>query len=197
MWKREIEKKLPAIIISGMAGVGKSTLAKMLADHYNIEYVCGGDILKEIAREEGYNPTENWWETKEGMEFLKKRQQDPEYDRKLDALLIERAKKGNCAITSWALPWIWEGGIKIWLHASQEKRAERIARRDGISFEEAMNYVKKRDIENVKLYNKLYGFELGKDLDVFDIIMNVESMTPEDMLKNTVEVLESKFNFKK
>jgi cytidylate kinase len=190
-------EKLPAIIISGMAGAGKSTLARMLADHYNIEYVCGGDVLKEIAREEGYNPTENWWETKEGMEFLKKRQQSHEFDKKLDEILIKRAEKGNCIMTSWALPWIWGNGIKIWLHASQKTRAKRIVKRDGISFEEALEYVKKRDLENVKLYKELYGFELGKDLDVFDILMDVGDMSPGEMLENVVEVLEKQFDIKK
>ncbi len=181
----ETKRIIPPIIISGMAGVGKSTLAKALADHYGIDYVCGGDMLKEIARQEGYEPTENWWETPEGMEFLRKRKEDPNFDKKLDEMLIERAKKGNCTITSWALPWVWGKGIKIWLQASQKTRAERISRRDGISLEDAMEYVKKRDRENVELYKKIYGFTLGKELEVFDLVLNVEH-APAEKVKEIV-----------
>jgi len=170
---------MEAIIISGMASSGKSTLAKMLAEHYNIEYVCGGDMLKEIAKREGYNPTENWWETEEGVEFLKKRQNNEEFDKLLDKLLIERAEKGNCVITSWALPWIWGKGIKIWLKASPEVRAKRMAKRDDMPFEEALKYIKTRDEENRKLYKKLYGYTLDKDLDVFDLVINTDDLKPE------------------
>ena len=41
--------------------------------------VGGGDILKEIAHEEGYNATgDDWWDTAEGMKFLKERRRVPE-----------------------------------------------------------------------------------------------------------------------
>ncbi len=183
MKKKENRNALPPIIISGMAGVGKSTLAKALAEIYGIEYVCGGDVLKEMARREGYKvEEENWWETPEGMEFLRKRKEDPNFDKKLDQLLIEIARKGNCVITSWALPWIWGKGVKIWLQASQRVRAERISKRDNISFEEAFEYVKKRDKENVELYKNMYGYTLGRDLHVFDVVLNVEHASQQDVV---------------
>ncbi len=185
------EKKFPAIIISGFAGSGKSTLAKRLAERYGLRYVCGGDVLKELAKEEGYNPTENWWETEEGMEFLKQRETNPEWDLKLDKKLMEIAEKGNCVITSWALPWIFTGkAVKIWLSASQEERARRIAKRDRISYEEALEAVKKRDEENIKLYKKLYGYTFGADLEVFDIIVETDGKSAEDVEKEVVEKLE-------
>ncbi|HIQ49691.1 MAG TPA: cytidylate kinase [Nanoarchaeota archaeon] len=178
------------IIISGLAGAGKSTLAKKLAEKLKLKYICGGDVLKEIAKEEGYSPTENWWETKEGMEFLKKRQKNFEYDKKLDEKLMKYASQGNCVITSWALPWIFKGNaIKIWLNASQEERARRIAKRDGISYEQALEIVKKRDEENIKLYKNLYGYELGKDLEVFDLIVETDEKTPEQVEKEVLEFL--------
>ena len=178
------------IIISGMAGSGKSTLAKKLAEKLGLRYICGGDVLKEIAKEEGYNPTENWWETEEGMEFLKKRQGNFEYDRKLDRKLMEYASQGNCVITSWALPWIFKGkAIKIWLNASQEERAKRIAKRDGISYEKALELVKKRDEENFTLYKKLYGYELGKELEIFDFIINTDGKSEDEVENEALEFL--------
>ena len=194
--RKKGKEGIPAIIISGMAGAGKSTLARMLAESYGLDYVCGGDILKEIAEQEGYRVKENWWETEEGMKFLEKRRRNHEFDKRLDELLIKRAEKCNCVITSWALPWIWKGGIKIWLHASPEVRARRIAKRDGMSFQKALEYVRKRDEENRELYRELYGYVIDRDLDVFDIIMDVGGMSPKEMLKNTMKVLEEKFGIR-
>lgn len=187
----------PAIIISGMPGVGKSTLAKLLAKELGVEYICGGDLLKEIARKRGYEPTENWWETKEGMEFLIKRRSDPSFDRELDKLLVRRATKGDCVITSWTLPWIWKGGIKIWLSASQLERARRIARRSNLSMKEALRLIKQRDDENVKLYKRLYGYELEKDLEAFDLIVDNEGVTPAEILRNLLRVLKDEFGIVK
>jgi len=184
---------MEAIIISGFAGSGKSTLAKRLAKRYGIRYICGGDVLKEIAREEGYNPTENWWETELGIEFLRKGKSDPSYDIKLDKKLMEYADKGNCVITSWALPWIYKKPcIKIWLSASFEERVRRIARRDNISIEEARKVVEIRDRENIELYKKIYGFELGKDLDVFDLIINTDGKSPEEIEEEAVRFIDNR-----
>ncbi len=186
-------KKKPTIIISGMAGSGKSTLAKKLGEFLGLKAISGGDVLKEIAKEEGYNPTENWWETPEGMEFLRKRKEDEQFDKKLDEKLMELAEKGGYVITSWSLPWIYRGkAIKIWLNASQEERAKRISKRDGISYEEALELVKIRDRENTELYKKLYGYELGKDLDVFDIIVDTNGKNEEVVFEEVVKKLSEK-----
>ena len=37
------------ICISGLAGTGKSTLAKRIAQKYNLSYYSGGDALNELA----------------------------------------------------------------------------------------------------------------------------------------------------
>ncbi len=183
---------MDVIIISGLAGSGKSTLARKLAKYFGLKAISGGDVLKEIAKEEGYKPTDNWWETEEGMEFLKKRQNDESFDKKLDQKLIELAEKGGYVITSWSLPWIYGKGLKIWLEASQEERAKRISKRDGISFEDALRIVKKRDEENVKLYKKLYGFTLGKDLEVFDIIVDTNGKDEEVVFKEVLNKIKER-----
>ena len=67
------EKKL-VICISGMAGTGKSTLAKKLAQKYGLRYYSGGDALRALAAEMGYDSYGNgWWETPDGLSFLEQR----------------------------------------------------------------------------------------------------------------------------
>lgn len=49
-----------------------------------------------------------------------------------------------------------------------------MASRDTISFLEAKKIVKLRDEENKKIYHKLYGFNFGEDLTVFDFALNTD-----------------------
>jgi cytidylate kinase len=67
--------KEPVVIcICGMAGSGKSALAKKLAEKYGLKYCSGGDALKALAIDEGYKPYKRgWWESREGMRYLEKR----------------------------------------------------------------------------------------------------------------------------
>jgi cytidylate kinase len=124
------EKKI-VVSISGMAGTGKSTLAKKLAEKYNLRYFSGGDALRELAKEEGYNSSSRgWWESPEGLSFLEKRQKNLEFDKSVDDKLLEYARQGNVLLDSWTMAWLLKTGFKIWLVASVEKRTERIAKRD-------------------------------------------------------------------
>lgn len=165
-------KKL-TVIFSGMAGSGKTSLAKEIARRHGLKYLCGGDALKEIAEKIGYKISgTDWWETEEGMKFLSERNTNPEFDREVDKLLLEKSKEGGVSITSWALPWIGAPGIKIWVDATQEVRAGRIAKRDKIPLPCALDAVRKRDKENTELYKKMYGFALEKDHKMFDLILD-------------------------
>jgi len=165
------------ICISGLAATGKSTLAKRLAESLNLRYVSGGDGLKMLAVERGYRPGgREWWETEDGMRFLEERLRNPEFDKLVDQKLIELAKAGDVVIDSWVLPWLYRGGFNIWLKAKTEVRAERMARRSGISVEEARSLLEKRDSESIELYKKLYGIEVGRDFEPFHLVLDTSDL---------------------
>jgi len=165
------------ICISGLAATGKSTLAKRLAESLNLRYVSGGDGLKMLAVERGYRPGgREWWETEDGMRFLEERLRNPEFDKLVDQKLIELAKAGDVVIDSWVLPWLYRGGFNIWLKARTEVRAERMARRSGISVEEARKLLEKRDSESIELYKKLYGIEVGRDFEPFHLVLDTSDL---------------------
>ncbi|MCD6260224.1 MAG: cytidylate kinase family protein [Thaumarchaeota archaeon] len=165
------------ICISGLAATGKSTLAKRLAGSLNLRYVSGGDGLKMLAVERGYRPGgREWWETEDGMRFLEERLRNPEFDKLVDQKLIELAKAGDVVIDSWVLPWLYRGGFNIWLKAKTEVRAERMARRSGISVEEARRLLEKRDSESIELYKKLYGIEVGRDFEPFHLVLDTSDL---------------------
>jgi cytidylate kinase len=174
---KSIPKKKIVVCISGMAGTGKSTLAKKLAQKYKLKYYSGGDSLKELAADEGYNSSSRgWWESPEGLSFLEKREKNLKFDKAVDDKLLEYAQQGNVLLDSWAMPWLLKTGFKIWLVASIEKRAERIAKRNKISVKEALQVLKEKEARTKAIYKKLYGFTLGEDFDPFNLILDTDNL---------------------
>ena len=175
---------LKSIIISGPPAIGKTTIAKCLAKEFDLVHLSGGDILKELAEEEGFDTKRNdWWDTQEGMNFLGKRQENSEFDRKVDDKLKKLFSEGDVVITSYTLPWLVDGGIKIWLDGSKENSAQRMTTRDNLSKNDTLEIVQKRYNENKIIYKALYGFEFGEDLSVFDKIIETDNLNAEQVLE--------------
>jgi len=181
---KEMDKENIVICVCGMAGSGKSTQAKKLAEKYGLKYYSGGDALKALAAEEGHKTFQRgWWESKEGMRFLERRGNDSKFDRAVDKKLLEFAQQGNVVLDSWTMPWLLKKGFKVWLEASPEKRAQRIARRDRISLEEARKVLKSKEDQTRAIYKKLYHFSLGEDYAPFDLILDTESLRSEEVFE--------------
>lgn len=172
------------ICISGMSGCGKSTVAKQLAKRYHFKYLSGGEALKALAIEAGYKPAERgWWESDEGMRFLQQRMKDADFDRKVDQKLMEWAKRGNVVLDSWTIPWLLKEGFKIWLEASPEVRAKRLAKRNGINVKEALEVMKEKDEKTRSIYKSLYGFRLGEDLSPFGFILDTDLLNADEVFR--------------
>lgn len=185
------EEKL-VLCICGLAGSGKSTLAKKLAKKYNLKYYSGGDALKAMALEEGYKTLEHgWWETDQGVHFLKKRERNKKFDKMVDEKLLELANEGNVILDSWTMPWLLKKGFKVWLDASPDKRAERIAKRDGINVTEALKALKIKEARTRSIYKKLYGFSLGEDFTPFHLILDTDNLDAEEVFQVLCEVIDN------
>jgi cytidylate kinase len=165
-----------------MPAAGKTTLARALALRFGVPHYGGGDMLREIAKERGYNPTgDGWWDTEEGMQFLSERHSEPDFDREADARLLRLVEKRNVIITSYTLPWLAHDGVKFWLKASAERRARRMAQRDDAPVDLAERTIAERDRKNRELYAKLYGIHFGEDLSVFDFVINTDHLNEDDV----------------
>ena len=174
---------LRSIIISGPPAIGKTTIAKAITEEFGLTHLSGGDILKELAEEEGFKTGgDDWWDTQEGMNFLSQRQENSEFDKKVDEKLKKHFLDGNVVITSYTLPWLVEGGVKIWLEGSKENSAQRMTTRDNLSKDSALEIVQKRYQENKKIYKALYGFEFGEELSVFDKVIETDGLNASQVL---------------
>jgi cytidylate kinase len=187
-----IAPKKTVICISGLAGTGKSTLSKKLAEKYHLRYYSGGDVLKELAKLEGYDVSvQGWWESPQGLKFLNERVNDPKFDKAVDDKLLEYAQQGNVLLDSWTMPWLLQGGFKIWLEASFEKRAARVAIRDGMTTAQALEVLKEKEARTKAIYKALYGFVLGEDFKPFDFVLDTDNLSADEVFVVLCRVIDT------
>lgn len=166
------------IAISGFTGSGKNTLGKLLSEKLGCKLVC--PTFKDLAKKEGVSL----------MEFHKKAEEDPDIDKKFDAVLKEQAT-GDCVVTTWLGPWMVDADVRIRVFAPEQVRAERIAKRDGMAVEEALKHVRERDDSNRKRYKKLYDIDIGSD-DSFDACLNAGIRKPEELLEIALTMIKQR-----
>lgn len=189
------------VIVSGFAGTGKSTLARKIAERFNLKYVSASAILKElrnksmeeVRKKNEINKEKDWWESREAEEYLKKREKDNSIDKALDEELLKIIEKDGVALDSKTMGNLSKKGFKIWLKASAENRGERVSCRDALKKGECMNKLRERDEVDSKIYKKLYGFNLGKDLEEFDLILNTDYLNEEEVAEIVMLVLKKTF----
>jgi cytidylate kinase len=178
------ENKKTSIVISGWPAVGKTTIAAEIAKEFDFKVYNGGDILKLLAGDRGYSISGNdWWDTEQAKKFMAERKANLYFDKQVDQILVEIERLGKAVITSYTLPWLVQDAIKFWLKGSQDNRAKRMAKRDNLSLLQAKKIIKMRDDENKNIYRKLYGFNFGKDLNVFDFSLNTDLVDLDSLVK--------------
>jgi cytidylate kinase len=180
------------VCISGMAGTGKSTLAKKLAEKYDLRYYSGGDALKALAADQGYDSSsQGWWESPEGLRFLEKRERNPEFDKEVDDKLLKYSQQGRVLLDSWTMPWLLKTGFKIWLIATEEKRAERISKRNKIPIKKALQVLKEKEARTKAIYKKLYGFTLGEDFKPFNLVLDTDNLNAGEVFQSLCMVMDN------
>lgn len=181
---------MKAIIISGQAASGKTTLAELLSEKLKLPVIGGGDILKEMAVDRGYKPGgNNWWDSNDGIKFLKERETNSDFDKEVDRRLLQKIHHGNIVVTSWTTPWISTEGFKIWLNADTKHRAQRMAKRDSSEPGETLAAMKIRDEENYKLYKNLYNIEFGRDKTPFDMVIDTDKISATEVAEMVIKKL--------
>lgn len=166
------------IAVAGLTGSGKNTIGEMLADRLGFKLVC--PTFKDLASKEGISL----------MEFQKKAEKDQDIDKKFDAVLKEQAT-GDCVVTTWLGAWIVEADVRIKVFASEEIRAGRIAKRDGMGLKEALKHLRERDARNRKRYMKVYGIDIYDDRN-FDALLNSGIYKPEELLEISLAIISAK-----
>jgi len=163
------------IAISGKSGCGNTTVSRLVSEMLGIGMV--NYTFRALAQEEGYD-----FEQMRAMA-----QKDSQWDRLLDERQIKMANKGPCVLGSRLAIWLWkESELKVYLEASDEVRARRIASREEKPFHEVLEKTRKRDQEDRERYLKLYGIDNDRP-EVADLILNTEDKNPQQIAQLIVE----------
>ena len=186
------------IIIFGFSGSGKTTMANILAKKLKLRVIHPSGILKAICLGKNWKKykkigNNGFWENKRGFKILKDRlNMTTPPDVLCDKIITSEAKKGNVIIDSWSLPWLFKGGIKIYLKAPRKIRAKRVSKRDRQNFKKIYKIVSQKDKDTRTLYKRIGKFDIMKDLDVFDIIINTSSLTKKDIEKKIINYIKTR-----
>ncbi len=166
-----------SVAISGLAGAGKSSLARELAKALNFKLFSVGAFFRELAKEAGMS-------IEEYMKVAKE-----ELHKKVDSKVKELAKEGG---------WVLEGRLtcimagkhayKIFLKAPVEVRAARIAGRENISLEEAIRLIRERDRIDVENYRKIYGIYV-LNMGYYDLVFDNTYFSVEEEVKLLLPII--------
>ena len=162
------------VIVSGPPGSGKTTLAKKISEKYNYEYVSTGAIFREMARALNVDV----------VTLNKMAEKELDIDIKVDSKVLDFLKRDKIVIESHIAGWGIKGSkddvVAIYVTASLEKRAQRIASRDGISYEQAVLQVLSREESHWRRFFNFYGINIT-DLSIFDLVVNTDNLTPDEV----------------
>ena len=167
------------IAISGLSGCGKNTVGERVAAKLKLRPVRVS--FKDEAARRGI-PL---------MELQKLAGSDGgKLDRELDAKVVAEAEKGDCVVMTWLAPWMVKNAdLRVWLNASEEERAGRVAKRDGMAQEQALKHVRARDKDNMERYRKYYKIDIC-ERPGFDLEINTGSFEPDSCAEIIAEAAE-------
>jgi len=155
------------ICVSGLSGSGKNSVSELVAKKLGLRLV--DPTFKTLAAKQKVSL----------MDFHKMAEKQHGIDRQFDAHLIAEAKKGSCVVSTWLGPWIVQNAsLRVWLYAKRKARAGRVAKRDGMTLEEAEKHIADRDESNHMRYLDVYNIDIY-DHSGFDLLINSERFLPE------------------
>ena len=111
------------IVLSGLHGTGKSTIAKMLADHFQFQFYATGNAFRELAKEHNMSL----------QEFSKYAEIHKEIDFELDSKIKKLAESGQSYVFDGQLPAYILGSLanyRILLQCDDDVRISRMKLRD-------------------------------------------------------------------
>jgi len=143
-----IKKEGPTITVSGLHGVGKTTIANKISEKLNLKFLSAGVIFRQIAKERGFDKLADFTKTRE-----------KEVDLLIDKQNLKAAQIGNAVIDA-RIASLLAGKFadtKILVKADYENIVERVAKRDKTEIEAAKKDLIERDYSDFKMLEIAYN----------------------------------------
>ncbi|MBI2659332.1 cytidylate kinase family protein [Candidatus Woesearchaeota archaeon] len=175
------------ITISGKAGSGKSTVARMLSERLKFRHYSIGDLMRVMAKERKMSL----------LKFNKIAEQNKSIDFELDNKLKELGRtKDNFVVdgrlTAFFIP---NAEVRVFLDANDKVRAERILKdkrqqEKSKSLKEAISSIKKRAESEKIRYKKYYGVNY-LDRKLYNFIIDTTRLNPQQVVGSIVKFVKS------
>ncbi len=176
------------VTISGKAGSGKSTVAKLLSEKLKLKHYSIGDLMRAMAMEKGISL----------LELNKMAEQDKSIDFELDNKLKELGRtKDNFVVDGRLTAFFIPGAdVRVFLDANDKVRAERILKdrrqqEKSENLKETIDNIKKREESEKKRYQKYYGINY-LDKKHYNRIIDTTQLAPEQVVGEVIRFVNSK-----
>ena len=167
------------ITISGLPGSGKTTVARLVAAELGLEHVYAGNIFRRQAEDAGLTLAE----------YVRRAETDPTIDRQLDDRMRARARQGSAVLEGRLAAFVaGQAGaeaLKVFLDASEDVRAARIAGREGGATGQRLAEIQAREASDRQRYRGLYGVDYH-DHSRYDLVMDTDRRTPSELAREIV-----------
>lgn len=165
------------IAVSGKSGCGNTVTSRILADALGFHFI--NYTFRNLSEELGI-PFD---------ELGRLAETDSRYDHHVDKKQLELASHGNCVLGSRLAIWLLkDADLKVYLHASPEVRADRIAKREGWDFEATLDTTTARDRRDRERYRKLYDIDVD-DFAFVDLVVDTELGDPNFVSQTILEYM--------
>ena len=173
------------VTVSGHPGSGTSTLVRGLVERFGWSSLNGGDVFREEAKRRGMTLGE----------FGELCKNELEVDRSLDELLRERMQGPDAAnvvesrLAGWWAYRLHLPCLRIWLDVSDEERARRVADREGLKVEAALEANRLRAAVDGERFSLLYDLT-PEDPEPYTHVLDATSLNATQILDHVVALLE-------
>lgn len=177
------------ITISGKAGSGKSTIAKLLAKKLKLKHYSIGDLMRRLAKEKNISL----------LELSRLAEKDSSIDKELDKKQIKLSKEDDFVIdgrlTAFFIP---NADFKIFLECKDKVRAERILKdkreaEKSKDLNETIKKIKKREDSERKRYKEYYNVDYYKK-GLYDLVVDTSDLSVDEVIEKIIERVEKQEN---
>ncbi|MCL4364199.1 cytidylate kinase family protein [Patescibacteria group bacterium] len=175
--------KFRLITVSGKIAVGTTTLSKNLVHVLNWKHINFGALQREFDRKNGIN------ENKQGASS-----RTDAHERQMEAMgqkMLEQDK--NIVYEAWLSGFLarqQHDVLRVLLYCSHDDiRVDRVSNRESISIIEAKNWLRQRENENIRKWQKLYGKYDFWDPKYFNLIIDTYKTGPMETLGKVLDKL--------
>lgn len=168
--------------ISGLPGSGKTTVAKLLSERKGMRFHSMGMLFRSVAESRGLTLGE--------LSSLAEsdRSVDELIDREQTEILRSDGVVMDSRLSCWLMARNDIPGLKVWITAPFDLRAERIAGRERVSVDDVRRMLRARETSEADRYKRYYDIDI-RDLRVYDLIINNAWLSPEECCDIIVSVM--------